>query len=715
MACAHCLPPSPPSPPLPPASPPPASPNLRITKGVGLTDPALGVQSDKYTVRMKEVDAGAWEDTFVFYNPSGEFYDNSDREVSGVAKAGHKTGYFISLTNSTNSWITYEAPPDLLYEIEISKVSGEPIVKVEAIPNNRAVHWYVTQDGKAIIRVRGNQYFYVDIDGQMNDYNTAGWAKPVTADDPTGMLRDWPFNRKTDTFHVHGNPPWELAAPLLPYRPTEADCGGTEWHCVGPDDTWDDNYGGKRKVYFKPGVHQPKTIPPCCSTSPASYGPLVDGWSQAAEDAMQSGELCYCDKGGTTMLPENVKPIYIGSDTTFFLDENAWIDGGLSTADGTSENFRINILGFGHISGRKYQNRLGNNNNAVKGVNFNKIMASTIVGPTLVDSVNHGWILNGKGSSSCPNCVSMLVENWNLCSYLKVLNWRGNGDGIHIFNFWHDVTDTYMRTQDGSMYFGTTMETYTTWRRVVLWNDANGVPFMLSGNSAVEGKGLGAMDQVDIIYQRKQYPEWCGGIFDLRNVDTNIGENSNISIRNVYIQDPFPTCPIMDVGGGWQNIYFKNVHMRNFSTYRDLMYMYSRCDQEAKGRFFMHPEFMESSANSPYLRNPNHGSRNCMLPKTGIPVRWVANAHLNYENWNAVPKDPVTGDALEIHGYRNDTDIVMRNVNLDDVTYGGVPLYDLFINRDGLYPGAVVQGGDSEMFFDGVWHNPATLGYTDGG
>lgn len=137
-----------------------------------------------------------------------------------------------------------------------------------------------------------------------------------------------------------------------------------------------------------------------------------------------------------------------------------------------------------------------------QGVNLNKIMGSTIIGPTLVDSVNHGWILNGKGvGNTGSNTDSPQVVNWNRCSYLKVLNWRGNGDGIHIFNFWHDVTDTYMRTQDGSMYFGTTMETYTTWRRIVLWNDANGVPFMLSGNQAVGGKGLGRMDQVDIIYQ----------------------------------------------------------------------------------------------------------------------------------------------------------------------------------------------------------------------
>jgi len=318
--------------------------------------------------------------------------------------------------------------------------------------------------------------------------------------------------------------------------------------------------------------------------------------------------------------------------------------------------------------------------------------------------------LNGKGvGNTGGNSDSPQVVNWNRCSYLKVLNWRGNGDGIHIFNFWHDVTDTYMRTQDGSMYFGTTMETYTTWRRVVLWNDANGVPFMLSGNSAVDGKGLGRMDQVDIIYQRKQFPEWCGGIFDLRNVDTNIGEFENISISNVNIQDPYPTCPLMDVGGGWKNIYFKNVHMRNFSTYRDLMYMYPQCDREAKARFFMHPEYLLSSADSPFADTNTKKLRNCTLPSTGIPLRWNANAHLNYDRWQDAR------DAGVLHGYSNNSNITMVNVNLDDVSYGGVPLYDLFINRDGLYPGAVVQGGDSDMYFDGVWHNPAPMGYTDGG
>ena len=406
-------PPGPPNPPSPPASspPPPASspppppgpplnPDLRITKGVGLADASHGIVSPKYSVRMKQITNGEWEDAFVFYNPSGDFYDNKERVAgtNNIANAGHKTGYFISLTGSTNSWITYEVPVDVEYEIEITKTAGA-IHKVEAIPNNRAVSSRIV-DGKAIVRVMGNQYFYVDIDGQMNDQNTAGWAAPVNQltglptspdapKDASGNiipLKDWPFHVSTHTFHVLGSPPWAVASPHLPYRPTLADCddASSDWHCVHPGETWNKDWKadtGKEKVYFTPGLHEPEPIPACCSRSPGGdeYGPLIGKWSPAAEAAMQSGELCYCDKGGHSggnngaqlpILTYNVKPLYVDPDTTFFVDENAWIDGGISTGngDGTTPNnqYNINLLGYGHISGRKYQNRLSNNNNAVK-------------------------------------------------------------------------------------------------------------------------------------------------------------------------------------------------------------------------------------------------------------------------------------------------------------------------------------------------------------
>ena len=105
----------------------------------------------------------------------------------------------------------------------------------------------------------------------------------------------------------------------------------------------------------------------------------------------------------------------------------------------------------------------------------------------------------------------------------------------------------------------------------------------------------------------------------------------------------------------------------------------------------MHPEYLLSSADSPFADTNTKKLRNCTLPSTGIPLRWNANAHLNYDRWQDAR------DAGVLHGYSNNSNITMVNVNLDDVSYGGVPLHDLFINRDGLYPGAVVQGGDSDM------------------
>ena len=99
----------------------------------------------------------------------------------------------------------------------------------------------------------------------------------------------------------------------------------------------------------------------------------------------------------------------------------------------------------------------------------------------------------------------------NTLRHVKIFGWRTNGDGVHLWGHWNNITDLFLRTQDDSMYVGDEASA-TIWRRLTTWNDANGVPFMLGSLNG----GPTLVEDVDVIYHRKQIPFWCGAIFDRR-------------------------------------------------------------------------------------------------------------------------------------------------------------------------------------------------------
>ena len=162
--------------------------------------------------------------------------------------------------------------------------------------------------------------------------------------------------------------------------------------------------------------------------------------------------------------------------------------------------------------------------------------------------------------------------------------------------------------------------------------------------------------------------EWCGGIFDLRNVNTHI---SNLKMSNIRIHDPYPTCPMFDVAGGFSDVTWENVHMAAHSTFRDLGYMFSKnaIDEAAKRRFFL-----------PTSEIPEYE-----LPPTGVPIRFVAAEQIT----NA--------------GYVMDPSVKMKRISFNNVTVAGAKLSTLF--TDPAYQGAVVTGGAKgslDLTFDGV-------------
>merc|ERR1711871_750970 len=183
-------------------------------------------------------------------------------------------------------------------------------------------------------------------------------------------------------------------------------------------------------------------------------------------------------------------------------------------------------------------------------------------GVTMIDFPDHHILLQGCKAKD-KGCTPSLLHN------TKVLGWRANGDGIHVFGRW-DVSNNYMRTQDDSCYLDGGHITITN---LTTWNDANGVAFVLGSDVS--------MSNSNSIYARSMYYWWAGGrVFSHRaapNEPTSFLSNvHNLTVTNHEIQDPFPSLnafQIQELPDGDQKFFgpdvtFSNVHFAATSTAR---------------------------------------------------------------------------------------------------------------------------------------------------
>ena len=168
-------------------------------------------------------------------------------------------------------------------------------------------------------------------------------------------------------------------------------------------------------------------------------------------------------------------------------------------------------------------------------------LPSTRFGRTWVDFPNHNLILVGINAKA------------NTLQHVKIFGWRTNSDGVHLWGNWNEISDLFLRTQgislsverahpscrflgccrhgppcearhcydtvfgtllaDDSMYVGDN-NGVVNWKRITAWNDANGVPFLL----AAGGKpgAVAVLDDSDVLFHRKEYYAWCGGVINAR-------------------------------------------------------------------------------------------------------------------------------------------------------------------------------------------------------
>jgi hypothetical protein len=224
------------------------------------------------------------------------------------------------------------------------------------------------------------------------------------------------------------------------------------------------------------------------------------------------------------------------------------------------------IDGFGVLSGEEMA-RGGEVNNSPKGVQTGLCANASLEGVTLVDFPNHHLILGAMGDE--PNTLSNV----------KVLGWRANGDGLHVFRNW-TVADLFMRTQDDAMYLACGENCTTTFSRVTTWNDANGCAFIFSAGGGDRQRV--ALRDSSVIYARASWAWWSGGrVFCQRGAATGV-VMSGVAIDGVVVEDRLPSLNAFELNlagdnpegthdAAFADVSFSNIAVGNWSTVRETL------------------------------------------------------------------------------------------------------------------------------------------------
>lgn len=214
----------------------------------------------------------------------------------------------------------------------------------------------------------------------------------------------------------------------------------------------------------------------------------------------------------------------------YYIPGDAIVYGTFSSQE-WSEGHHIRIFGLGTLSGARLKHPkyvepavADEEQGRYRPIEVRGATDTRVEGVTLADSAMHSLMLIGPYKAGHPNAVK----------WTKIFTWRANGDGINPFGNTL-IEDCFLRTQDDSLYVNG-----LGIRRTVLWNDANGSSFVLSGLSNVADREL-VVEDCDVIYARAKWHHWSGGrVFNMRG-EGGGPAGAGVIFRNIRVEDPRPT------------------------------------------------------------------------------------------------------------------------------------------------------------------------------
>jgi len=221
----------------------------------------------------------------------------------------------------------------------------------------------------------------------------------------------------------------------------------------------------------------------------------------------------------------------VKANKSYYIPGDAIVYGTFSSHDEWDNGKNIHIYGHGTISGDRIPHPKSTNFPENEYWKFRPIgiegaLNTFIEGITISNSAFHSIIMSGSYNPEKPTNVK----------WVKIFTWRGNGDGINPMDN-IDVEDCFIRTQDDSLYANG-----RGIRRVVLWQDANGSSFVLSGfgREKLNTHPL-IIEDCTILYARARWNHWSGGnLFNMRGEGGGEG-GFTVEFRNIVVEDPRPT------------------------------------------------------------------------------------------------------------------------------------------------------------------------------
>jgi hypothetical protein len=221
-----------------------------------------------------------------------------------------------------------------------------------------------------------------------------------------------------------------------------------------------------------------------------------------------------------------------------------------------------------------------------------------VEGVTIADSAFHSLMLVSPYKAGHPNEVK----------WTKIFTWRGNGDGINPFGNTL-IEDCFIRTQDDSLYVNG-----LGIRRTVLWNDANGSSFVLSGLPQLADRKL-VVEDCDVIYARAKWHHWSGGrVFNMRG-EGGRAAGAGVIFRNINIEDPRPTLQQFFICMTMPEPYSKDAERRKAG---DLSGAFSRTSPSPRPAFLVNHK---SSGARPTLASTTSLSRTSRSPANPCAAR----------------------------------------------------------------------------------------------
>lgn len=218
------------------------------------------------------------------------------------------------------------------------------------------------------------------------------------------------------------------------------------------------------------------------------------------------------------------------ANCNYYIPGDAMVYGTLSNQK-WGDGHRIRIFGHGTLSGARTKHpqyaeppAKEKEHGLYRPIELVGTTDTRVEGITIADSATHSLMLIHPYKKDHPNEVK----------WTKIFTWRANGDGINPFGNTL-IEDCFIRTQDDSLYVNG-----LGIRRTVLWNDANGSSFVLSGIPQLTDRKL-IVEDCDVIYARAKWHHWSGGrVFNMRGEGG--GEaGAGVIFRNINIEDPRPT------------------------------------------------------------------------------------------------------------------------------------------------------------------------------